>query len=95
MAWAILRGRWKMPWATLFWALLCLVYVVSPIDLLPDVMPVLGITDDGAFILLVLALLHKDLEAFRAARAKKDAPLQPPKDILEAQVSRPADSEKK
>ena len=88
MAWAILRGRWKMPWATLFWAILCLVYVVSPIYLLPDVMPVLGITDDGAFILLVLALLHKDLEAFRAARQNKT-------DVLEAEVSRPADPDKK
>lgn len=84
MVWAILRGRWKMPWATLFWALLCLVYVVSPIDLLPDVMPVLGITDDGAFILLVLALVHKDLEAFRAARKNV-------KDILPAEVSRPGE----
>lgn len=82
MVWAILRGRWKMPWATLFWALLCLVYVVSPVDLLPDVMPALGITDDGAFILLVLALLHKDLEAFRAAR--KNA-----KNALADEVSRP------
>ena len=60
MLWAVLRGKYKMPWATLFWALLCLVYMISPIDLLPDVLPVLGITDDGAFVLLVLAMLHKD-----------------------------------
>ena len=68
MVWAILRGRWKMPWNTLFWAILCLIYLISPIDLLPDVLPVLGITDDGAFIVLVLTLLHKDLEAFRTAQ---------------------------
>lgn len=72
MAWAILRGRWKIPWNTLFWAVLCAIYLISPIDLLPDVMPLLGITDDSAFILLVLALLHKDLAAFRAAQ--KDRP---------------------
>lgn len=79
MVWAILHGKYKMPWATLFWAVLCLVYVISPIDLLPDVLPVLGITDDGAFALLVLTMLHRDLEAFRRSRTK-------PEDVIEAEI---------
>lgn len=73
MLWAILRGKWKMPWNTLFWAVLCVVYLLSPVDFLPDVMPLIGITDDGAFILLVLTLVHKDVQAFRAARNKNSA----------------------
>jgi len=36
-------------------SLLCLVYIVSPIDLIPDAIPVLGISDD-AFALIVGAL---------------------------------------
>lgn len=88
MLWAILRGQYKMPWGTLFLALLCLVYVVSPIDLLPDVMPLLGITDDGAFILLVLSLLHKDLAAFRQSRSQG-------KTILEAEVVRKQEDDPK
>ena len=78
--WAVLRGKYKMPWGTFFWALLCVVYVISPVDLLPDVLPVLGITDDGAFILLVLTLLHRDLHAFRLWRRgtqQAAAPSQP------------------
>lgn len=62
-----------MPWNTLFWAVLCVVYLLSPVDFLPDVMPLIGITDDGAFILLVLTLVHKDVQAFRAARNKNSA----------------------
>ncbi len=85
MLWAVLCGRWKMPWATLFWGILCLVYLVSPIDLLPDVMPLLGITDDSAFILLVLALMHKDLEAFRSSRTS-DKEKNKPADVMEAEV---------
>ena len=73
MVWAILRGKWKMPWNTLFWAVLCVVYLLSPVDFLPDVMLLIGITDDGAFILLVLTLVHKDVQAFRAARNKNSA----------------------
>lgn len=71
MAWAVVRGKYKMPWATFFTALLCLVYLLSPADFIPDVLPVLGITDDGTFILLVLAMLHKDLTAYRQSKINK------------------------
>ncbi len=53
--------------------------MISPIDLLPDVLPVLGITDDGAFVLLVLAMLHKDLEGFRRSRSKQE-------NVIEAEI---------
>ena len=81
MVFAILRGKYKMPWRTLAWALLCLIYVLSPIDALPDVLPVLGITDDGAFIVWVLTLLHTDLQNFRQQQAPKPAV------VLEAEVA--------
>lgn len=64
---AILRRQYPMPWKTLILAVLCSVYVLSPIDLLPDVMPLLGITDDATFILLVVAVLQKDLAKYRAS----------------------------
>lgn len=80
MLWAILRGKYKMPWGTLIWALVCAVYLISPVDALPDVLPLLGITDDGAFIIWVLTLLHKDLVAFRQQQTAKPAV------ILEAEV---------
>ena len=80
MVWAILCGRYKMPWSTLIWALICLAYVISPIDTLPDILPVLGIADDSAFVIWILTLLHKDLLAFRNSRAEKPAV------ILEAEV---------
>ncbi len=70
MAWAVLRGKYKFPWISVLSTIVCIIYVVSPVDLLPDVMPLLGITDDGAFILLVLALWKKDLSAYRKAMAR-------------------------
>ena len=62
---AILQRRYPMPWKTFILAVLCFIYVLSPIDILPDIMPLLGITDDATFILLVTALLQKDLEKYR------------------------------
>lgn len=70
---AVLKGRYPMPWKTFFVALLCAVYVVSPVDLLPDVLPILGITDDVTFILLTLAMLKKELAKYRSS-------LTPPKE---------------
>ena len=70
---AIVRGRYPVPWKTLFLACLCCIYVLSPFDILPDVMPLLGITDDATFILLVVAVLQKDLAKYRAS-------LQPPQE---------------
>ena len=58
---------------------LCAVYFLSPIDVLPDILPVLGFADDGAFILFVLLLIHKDLENFRGASHSQDT-------IIEAEV---------
>lgn len=57
-----------MPWKTFFTALLCAVYVISPADFLPDVLPLLGIADDATFILLVLAMIKKDIARFRLSR---------------------------
>lgn len=82
MTGAILRGRFKMPWKTLLWAIVCAAYLISPIDILPDILPILGITDDFAFIALVLLMIQRDVRRYRAS-------LIPPKngkDVLEAEV---------
>lgn len=73
MTGAVLKGRYPVPWKTLLVALLCVVYVFWPVDILPDVLPLLGITDDITFMALVLALIKKDLNKYRASVA-------PPKD---------------
>ncbi|MBO4675033.1 MAG: DUF1232 domain-containing protein [Elusimicrobiaceae bacterium] len=88
MAGAILRRQYKMPWQTLFWAVICMLYFASPIDLLPDVLPMLGIADDGAFILFVLTLLHKDLAAFRQTQEDKS-------NVIEAEVVQTFDKKDK
>ena len=67
--------------------MLCLIYLISPIDVLPDVLPVLGITDDGAFVLFILSLLHKDLVVFRQQKLEQE-------NIIEAEVIKPEEKEK-
>ena len=79
---AILHKKYKMPWRTFFWAVVCLIYLISPLDLLPDFLPLLGIADDGAFVVLILTMLHKDLAAYRKAQAERE-------NIVEAEIVDP------
>jgi uncharacterized membrane protein YkvA (DUF1232 family) len=40
------------------------IYFVSPIDLIPDFIPVIGLTDDAAIIGFAVEAVQKDLDAF-------------------------------
>lgn len=42
-----------------------LLYVVSPIDLIPDVIPVVGLTDDVSVVLWALSQLKEELDAYK------------------------------
>jgi uncharacterized membrane protein YkvA (DUF1232 family) len=46
----------RTPWYARLWALLVLAYALSPIDLIPDFVPVLGYLDDLVLIPLGIAL---------------------------------------
>ena len=64
---AYFNGQYReVPWETIALALGAVIYFVSPIDLIPDVIPVGGYVDDAAVIGLVIASLANDLENFRA-----------------------------
>lgn len=45
-----------------------LIYFLSPIDLLPDLLPALGLVDDAAVIALAMKLVHDDVKEFKAWR---------------------------
>lgn len=64
LLWTLVRGDLRLLWRALrhplapWWlkagTLGLVVYLVSPVDLLPDVIPVLGLADDVALIALVV-----------------------------------------
>jgi uncharacterized membrane protein YkvA (DUF1232 family) len=63
---AFAAGQYKtIPWKTVTRIIAVLVYFVSPIDLIPDLLPVIGLTDDIALILWLFNAISDDLEAFR------------------------------
>lgn len=72
-AWLCARDR-ETPWYARTFALILAAYALSPIDLVPDFIPVLGLLDDIILIPLGLWLLRRMLptgmvEAHRASAA--------------------------
>jgi len=55
----------KLPKKTIVAALAALIYFVNPMDLLPDVLPLIGFIDDAAILGIVMAAIRDDLEAFQ------------------------------
>ncbi|MEY4696821.1 MAG: hypothetical protein RIT14_1249 [Pseudomonadota bacterium] len=70
----------RVPWAARALGLIVAAYALSPIDLIPDVIPVLGLLDDAILlplgILLALRLIPPALREDLRARARDLPPRQ-------------------
>lgn len=54
-----------LPVKTITMVILTLVYVFSPVDVIPDFIPVMGLLDDAGMVAACLAAVHSDLESFK------------------------------
>lgn len=70
-------GHPRTPWYAKVWIGLVVAYAVSPIDLIPDPIPVLGLLDDAVLIplgvLVAIRLVPDDVFAECRARAVEPA----------------------
>lgn len=54
----------EIPWWSISAVVAALIYVISPIDLIPDFIPVIGFIDDAAVVAVCLSLIRNDLENY-------------------------------
>ena len=62
---AYAQGEYReIPWKSLVLIVAAILYFINPIDILPDLMPLVGLTDDFAVLFLVYRSIGNDIEKF-------------------------------
>jgi uncharacterized membrane protein YkvA (DUF1232 family) len=65
-------GRYReVPYWAISAAALTLLYVLNPLDVIPDVVPGFGYLDDATLVAFCLKLIERELEKYRAWLAAK------------------------
>lgn len=55
----------EIPWWSIASVVAALLYVLSPIDLIPDFIPVVGFVDDALVVAACLRLIEQDLDNYK------------------------------
>ncbi|EAT13873.1 DUF1232 domain-containing protein [Bermanella marisrubri] len=55
-----------IPWYSIAAIVAALLYVLNPFDILPDLLPLLGLMDDAFVIAKCLSMVESDLHAYKA-----------------------------
>jgi uncharacterized membrane protein YkvA (DUF1232 family) len=63
------RGSYKMMFLTKVVLLLGTLYILFPIDIIPDFIPVIGWMDDGAIFYLLLRQIMSELNRYNTSRS--------------------------
>ena len=60
-------GRYvRTPWWTISAILVALLWILNPLDLVPDAIPLFGLLDDAAVVAVVMAMTEQDLADYKA-----------------------------
>jgi uncharacterized membrane protein YkvA (DUF1232 family) len=60
------KGKYPLPTKTALVLTLAFLYLISPVDIVPDVFPLIGLVDDVAVLAFAFSLIKGDLEYYRA-----------------------------
>ncbi len=64
---AYISGDYKIiPWSSIVKIIAVLIYFISPIDFIPDFLPVIGLSDDLALVVWLFSSLQEDFANFEA-----------------------------
>ncbi len=65
-----LRGSYRLSFLTKIALLLGTLYILCPVDIIPDFIPVIGWMDDGAIFYLLLRRIMTELERYNLSRSR-------------------------
>lgn len=69
-----INGVYKnIPYSSLVMVMIAIIYTVSPVDILCDTIPILGVMDDAAILKVVLDTIKNDLQTYASWKEIQDA----------------------
>jgi uncharacterized membrane protein YkvA (DUF1232 family) len=67
------KGNYReIPWRSITAISFTLLYIINPLDVVPDVLPIVGYVDDLSVFMALLSLAEKDLIEFEAWKTEQD-----------------------
>ena len=69
---AAMKGEYSLNKKSMIISVLTLIYLISPLDFIPDWIPFLGVFDDIGLLMMVISKLSKEAEDFLLWENKKD-----------------------
>ncbi|MFZ2657927.1 MAG: YkvA family protein [Victivallales bacterium] len=77
MLFLMLRDWWRgtyrdLPWWCIGVLIFTLIYVLSPLDLIPDAIPFIGVLDDVSLMYLCYKIIEGELEKYSRWRAREE-----------------------
>lgn len=74
--WALLQDYWageykSVPWKFIAAIGFAVTYLVSPLDVIPDFLPILGFVDDAAVFSLVVSAFQSEIKAYTEWKKNK------------------------
>ncbi len=57
-----------VPWKTIVFSLVAILYFLNPLDIVPDLLPGIGFIDDATLVAFIVTGIREDLEKFKQSR---------------------------
>ena len=76
LTWSLLQDYWAGEYKNVPWKLIASIgfavaYLVSPLDIIPDIIPIAGFVDDAAVFALVVSSFQSELDAYKEWKSKQ------------------------
>jgi uncharacterized membrane protein YkvA (DUF1232 family) len=76
LTWSLLQDYWAGKYTSIPWKLIAstgfaVAYLISPLDIIPDFLPIIGFVDDASVFALVVSSFQSELNAYKKWKKKQ------------------------